>query len=75
MIINKRKESLSLIINVMKETLLKNIPVRDKGKKNQSYCSSKLALVQHLAVLDHNKQRGTMQNTLSSPETKDRKQA
>jgi hypothetical protein len=59
----------------MKETLLKNKPARDKGKKNQSYCFPKLALVQHLAVLDHNKQTGTKQNTLSSPETKHRKQA
>jgi hypothetical protein len=52
----------------MKETIVKNIPIRDKGRKNPSYCSSRLALMQHLAVLDYNKWRGTIQNTLSSPE-------
>ena len=51
----------------MKETPLKNIPVRDMGKQSQSYCSSKLAQERRLAVLGHNRQRGKMQNTLFSP--------
>ncbi|KEH27830.1 hypothetical protein MTR_5g042247 [Medicago truncatula] len=59
----------------MKETIVKNIPVRDKVWKNPSYCSSRLALMQHLAVLAHNKWRGTMQNTLSSPEKQIQKES
>lgn len=48
-------------------TEIKRLPARGMGRQNQRYCSSMLAQEQHLAGLSHNKQRGTMQNTLSFP--------
>ena len=48
-------------------TNIKRLPAIGMGRKSQSYCSSMLAQEQHLAGLNHNKQRGMMQNTPSFP--------